>query len=105
MEIREKILFLLKTNKVSQKRMAEIQGMTPGNLSQILQGKQSISLNFILNLKKEFPKIDFNNLLSEETDFSEITSVAEEQSKYGEKDLSYKSAIMEIKKILEKTQN
>lgn len=105
MEIREKILFLLKTNKVSQKKLAELQGMTPGNLSQILQGKQSISLNFILNLKKEFPKIDFNNLLSEESDFNELTSVADEPATYEQKELSYKSAIMEIKKILEKTQN
>lgn len=103
MEIREKISFLLKKNKVSQREMAELQGMTPSNLSQILQGKQSLSLNFILNLKKEFPELDYNTLLNDDLDATDIMAVAEQNTPY-EKQLSPKSALQEIKKILEKTQ-
>lgn len=103
MGIREKILFLLRQNKVSQAEMAKLQGMTPGNLSQILAGKQGISLDFILTLKKEFPTLDFNTLLDDDMDASNISAVAEEKPNYT-KQLTPKSALLEIKKILEKTQ-
>lgn len=104
MEIRDKILFIMKKNKVSQREMAVIQEMSAGNVNQILQGKQNLSLNFILNLKKEFPSIDFNELLNEDKNDMETLLVSEEKTPYDKK-ISPQSAILEIKKILEKTQS
>jgi len=104
MEIREKISFLLKKNNVSQRQLAESQGMSAGNLSQILAGKQNMSLDFILNLKKEFPTLDFNQLLDDGADISTVTSVSEEKTAYADKQITPIRALQEIKKILEKAQ-
>ena len=57
--MREKLLILLKTEKLTSSRLAELLGIQPSNISHILSGRnKKPSFDFVQRILRRFPKIN-----------------------------------------------
>ena len=97
-----KIDYYCESNDLSQTAFAQMLGLSRQALSNMLSGRQNFTENFFLgimentdiNLYELFDKNEKNvNIISEPNPNYEVS-----------KDMEYKKALIDIKKILEKTQ-
>lgn len=101
MTINEKVFNFLKEKGAKNSYLALRLDISQQYLGQILKGKKNVTLDFLLNLKKEYPEIDLNKLT--EDNFSNIVILNEPNEEYTRKktDDKFYNSLLEIKKILE----
>lgn len=104
MKINEKISMFIEEKGVKNSFLADKLEISHQYLGQILKGKKNVTLDFLLNLKKEYPEIDLNKLT--EDNFSNISILNEPNADYGKNrdGDKYYNSLQEIKKVLEKAQ-
>ena len=82
MEYHEKIRLFFKSKNISQKKAADILGVSPAIFGRYLSGVTAFPPIFIVKLVKEFPEIDLQYIFSENED-NKYSLVKEATHPYG----------------------
>ncbi len=96
METREKILLYYTRNNIPAQEFAEAVGVSKQTLSKMITGKNRVTIDVLLGIRKVYRDIDMNALLDEnESEFI----VAESKAPYGND--NFKAKLSEdLKKVI-----